>query len=139
MSAVLPEILERKWGRIINLSTITALEPLEDFSLSNATRLACLGYFRTLALETAKNGVIVNSILVGHTDTTALKKYLDQIAVRKKITVAAVERGIIAQTPIRRHLLPEETAALVTFLCSELASGMIGQTLRLDGGFSRTL
>src|SRR6267154_1218492 len=65
--AVLPDMQKKKWGRIVNLNTVTALEPPADFSLSNATRLAALGLFRTLAMETAARGICVNSIVVGHT------------------------------------------------------------------------
>lgn len=137
--AVLPQMLERRWGRIINLSTVTALEPPEDFSLSNATRLASLGMFRTLAVETAGHGIAVNSVAVGHTETDALENYFIQLASKRGGSAAKIEREVVSLTPIRRLLTPEETGALVAFLCSELAGGITGQIFRVDGGFSRAL
>jgi 3-oxoacyl-[acyl-carrier protein] reductase len=136
---VLPEMRERGWGRIVNLNTITALEPPVDFALSNATRLAALGLFRTLALETAAEGIVVNSVVVGHTNTKALEGYIAQLAEKRKTTKTKMEREILSQTPIRRLLTPDETGALVAFLCSDRVTGIIGQTIRVDGGFSRSL
>jgi 3-oxoacyl-[acyl-carrier protein] reductase len=137
--AVLPQMRKKTWGRIVNLNTITALEPLEYFSLSNATRLASLGFFRTLAMEEAVNNVIINSIVVGHTKTDALDKYFTGLAEKQGVTAQDVEGKIIFETPAKKLLIPEEIAALAVFLCSEVASGIVGQTFRVDGGFNRAL
>lgn len=137
--SVLPDMQKKSWGRIVNLNTVTALEPPPEFSLSNATRLAALGLFRTLAIETATSNITVNSIVVGHTKTNALDGYMAQLATRRRTDVPTIAKEIIRETPLSRFLTPDETGAVVAFLCSELASGITGQTLRVDGGFSRSI
>ncbi len=134
-----PLMRARKWGRIVNLSTITALEPLPQFGLSNSTRAAALGLFRTLALEVGGDGITVNSVLVGHTETKTLKKYFSQLAAIRGSDDESIEEEHIAQTSIRRLIRPEEIGALVCFLCSEAAGAMTGQAVRMDGGYSKAL
>jgi 3-oxoacyl-[acyl-carrier protein] reductase len=137
-NAVLPQMRERKWGRIVNLSTISATEPLPNWALSNTTRLSAVGFFRTLALEVGADGITVNTILAGHTRTATLEAYLELLAADRD-SASAVEQEIVAQMAIGRVLKAEEVAALITFLCSEVAGALTGQTIRIDGGFSQSL
>ncbi len=136
---VLPEMLSRRWGRIISISTISAWEPLRDWSLSNATRLASIGLLRTLALEAGPENVTANTLLVGYTETRTLRDYFVKVAEQQSKSPAQVEREIVDQTPIRRLLTIEEVGSFVAFLCSDAAGAITGQTLRIDGGFSRAL
>ncbi len=136
---VVPHMRSHKWGRIVNLSTITALEPIAQFGLSNTTRVAALGLFRTLALEVGTDGITVNSVLVGHARTKTLDSYFEQLAAARGVDRATVELEHIARTAIRRLLQPEEIGAFVAFLCSEAGGAITGQSVRVDGGFASSL
>src|SRR5947209_8498015 len=114
-NAVLPQMRARKWGRVVNLSTVSATEPLSNWALSNATRLSAIGFFRTLALEVGADGVTVNTVLAGHTRTATLERYFELLAADKGTTAAAAEQETVTQMAIGRVLRPEEVAALITF------------------------
>lgn len=138
-NVVLPQMRERKWGRVVNLSTVSAMEPLPNWALSNATRLSAVGFFRTLALEVGADGVTVNTVLAGHTRTATLERYFELLSKDKNSTAEAVEQDVVTQMAVGRVLKPEEVASLIAFLCSEAAGAITGQTIRIDGGFSRSL
>lgn len=136
---VVGSMRERGWGRIVNLSTISALEPLEAFGLSNASRFAAIAFFRTLALEVGRNAVTVNSLAIGHTDTSTLSAHFAQIGARLGKGAEVVAEDTARECATGRIAMPIEIAAAVGFLCSRAASAITGQTIRVDCGFSRAL
>jgi len=136
---VLPGMKERRWGRILNVTSIAVKQPVDGLMLSNSLRAAVTGFARTLANEVARYGVTVNNILPGYTRTERVEQLNAATAAREGITVDDVSRRIEAQIPMRRLGEPQEFAALAAFLASEQASYITGQSIAVDGGWIRSL
>ena len=136
---ILPGMKERRWGRIINVTSITVKQPVDGLMLSNSIRAAVTGFARTLATETATFGITVNNILPGYTRTERVEQLNRATAEREGITIEEVRRRIEGQIPMRRLGEPHEFAALAAFLASERASYITGQSIAVDGGWIRSL
>jgi 3-oxoacyl-[acyl-carrier protein] reductase len=136
---VLPGMKERRWGRIINVTSITVKQPVDGLMLSNSIRAAVTGFARTLANEVATFGITVNNILPGYTRTERVEQLNRATAEREGIAGEEVQRRIEAQIPMRRMGEPREFAALAAFLASERASYITGQSMAVDGGWIRAL
>jgi 3-oxoacyl-[acyl-carrier protein] reductase len=137
--AVLPGMKERRWGRILNVTSIAAKQPIEGLMLSNSLRAAVIGFARTLANEVAPFGVTVNNLLPGYTRTDRVQE-LARAAAGKS---AAANTDIVAkwekEIPMGRLGEPRELAALAAFLASERASYITGSSIAVDGGWIRSL
>lgn len=136
--AVLPGMRQRRWGRIVNVTSVAAKQPIDDLILSNALRAAVIGMARTLANEVAADGITVNNVLPGFTRTERLSELADARAARPGGTRDAVLADMAA-APARRLGEPKELAALVAFLASERAAYVTGQSVAVDGGYVRSL
>ena len=137
--AVLPGMKERRWGRILNVTSIAAKQPVEGLMLSNSLRAGVIGFARTLANEVARYGITVNNLLPGYTRTDRVEQ-LARAAGEKsggdsKDAFAKWEREI----PMGRLGEPREFAALAAFLASERASYITGGSIAVDGGWIRSL
>jgi 3-oxoacyl-[acyl-carrier protein] reductase len=130
---------ERKWGRVLNITSIAVKQPVDGLMLSNSIRSAVTGWARTLANEVAADGVTVNNILPGYTRTERVQQLNAATAAREGIAVAEVQRRIEAQIPMRRLGEPREFGALVAFLASERATYITAQSIAVDGGWIRAL
>lgn len=137
--AVLPGMKERGWGRVINVTSIAAKQPVDGLILSNSVRAAVTGFARTLANEVASHGITVNNVLPGYTQTDRLDELADRIAADKAITAAQARAGWEAEIPMGRLGQPDELAALVAFLASERAGYITGTSIPVDGGWARSL
>jgi 3-oxoacyl-[acyl-carrier protein] reductase len=137
--AVLPGMKERKWGRIINVTSIAVKQPVDNLILSNSIRAAVTGFARTLANEVATDGITVNNILPGYTRTERVEQLADATAAREGLTRQDVVARFEAQIPMRRLGEPREFAALSAFLASEQASYITGQSIAVDGGWIKSL
>jgi len=136
---VLPGMKERKWGRIINVTSIAVKQPVDGLMLSNSLRSAVTGFARTLANEVAPFGITVNNILPGYTRTERVEQLSEATAKREGITQnAAVERWEL-EIPMRRLGEPKEFAALAAFIASDRASYITAQSIAVDGGWIRGL
>jgi 3-oxoacyl-[acyl-carrier protein] reductase len=137
--AVLPGMKERRWGRIINVTSMAAKQPVDNLILSNSLRAAVHGFARTLANEVAEFGVTVNNILPGYTRTERVESLAAATAKRDNTDTAAVLNRFEKDVPMRRLGEPEEFAALAAFLASERASYITAQSIAVDGGWIRGL
>src|SRR5439155_308276 len=124
---LLPAMRERKWGRVLNVTSIAAKQPIDGLILSNSIRAAVTGWARSLANEVAHDGVTVNCILPGYTRTERVEQLNAAVAQREGVDVSEVERRIEAQIPMRRLGEPREFGALARFLVRERASYITGQ------------
>ncbi len=136
---VLPEMKERRWGRIVNVTSISVKQPVDGLILSNSIRAAVTGFARTVANEVAAFGVTVNNVLPGFTRTERLVHLVEAISEREGITHDEVYARWEAEIPMRRLGEPPELGAVAAFLCSERASYMTGQSIVVDGGWVRAL
>jgi 3-oxoacyl-[acyl-carrier protein] reductase len=137
--AVLPGMKERRWGRILHVTSIAAKQPVDGLILSNSIRAAVTGFARTLANEVAAHGITVNCILPGYTRTEHLDELVDAIARREGITPAQARARWEREIPMGRLGEPRELAALAAFLASERASYITGASIQVDGGWIRSL
>jgi 3-oxoacyl-[acyl-carrier protein] reductase len=137
--AVLPGMKGRRWGRVINVTSIAVKQPVDNLILSNSVRAAVTGFARTLANEVAPFGITVNNVMPGYT----LTQRVDELATKNaalKGTSAEAERGVWErQIPMGRLGEPREFAAMVAFLASERASYTTGASIAVDGGWIRTV
>jgi 3-oxoacyl-[acyl-carrier protein] reductase len=137
--AVLPGMKDRRWGRIINITSIAVKQPVDYLMLSNSLRAAVTGFARTLATEVASFGVTVNNALPGYTRTERVEQLARASEARGGPTADIVRRGWEAQIPMGRLGEAREFAALVAFLASERASYITGTSIAVDGGWIRSL
>lgn len=124
--AVVPGMRERNWGRVVNVGSTSTREPIPGLNLSNAHRMAAVGFFKTLSRDVAGNGVTVNTVATG---TFATDRLADPSGSLEPAEAAARER-----VPTGRLGRPEEYGDLVAFLCSERAAYITGTTIPIDGG-----
>lgn len=136
---VLPEMKRRRWGRILNVTSITVKQPVENLMLSNSLRAAVTGFARTLANEVAPFGITVNNMLPGYTRTDRVVELAEATSRREGVTPEAVMARIESQIPMGRLGEPKEFAALAAFLASERASYITGQSIAVDGGWIRSM
>lgn len=137
--AVLPGMKSQGWGRILNITSISVKQPVENLMLSNSLRAAVTGMARTLATEIAQFGITVNNILPGYTRTERVIGLAGAAATREGISAAEATARWEKEIPMRRLGEPKEFAALAVFLCSERASYITGTSIPVDGGWIRGL
>jgi Dehydrogenases with different specificities (related to short-chain alcohol dehydrogenases) len=137
--AVLPGMKERRWGRIINVTSITVKQPVRGLMLSNSLRSAVTGFARTLADEVAPFGITVNNILPGYTRTERVEQLSTATALREKISPQQAIGRWESEIPMGRLGEPREFAALAAFLASERASYITAGSIAVDGGWIRSL
>jgi 3-oxoacyl-[acyl-carrier protein] reductase len=129
--AVLPGMRERGWGRIVNVGSNSTVEPVPTLTLSNANRLAAIGFLKTLAREVASDGITVNTIPTG--------KFATDRLVENEGSIENAERSARETVPAGRLGLPEEFGDLVAFLASDRAAYINGTTIPIDGALLRSV
>src|SRR5215204_4333265 len=126
---LLPGMQERRWGRIVAVSSSSVLEPLSAIQLSNAHRPGLIAAFKVLARRVAADGVTLNSILAGRIAT--------ERAISGAGSLEAAQAAARDQVPAGRLGTVEEFGAAAAFLCSEQAGYITGTTLLVDGGLTQ--
>jgi 3-oxoacyl-[acyl-carrier protein] reductase len=133
----LPFMKERRWGRIVNITSVSVKQPIDGLLLSNAIRPAVIGLAKTLASEFGSYNILVNNVCPGTHLTDRLRE-LAAVRAQKNRTPADHELELMAEAcPLKRLGQPEELASVVAFLCSQRASYVNGQSIVIDGGAYR--
>jgi 3-oxoacyl-[acyl-carrier protein] reductase len=134
LTAVVPGMRERGWGRVIAIGSSGVQQPIPNLALSNSLRAALAGLLKTLASEVAADGVTVNMVLPGRIATDRVAKLDEAAAARTGRSLDDVQRASRARIPAGRYGDPDEFGAIAAFLCSDPASYVTGSQIRVDGG-----
>jgi 3-oxoacyl-[acyl-carrier protein] reductase len=137
--AVLPGMKERRWGRILNVTSIAVKQPIEGLMLSNSLRAAVTGFARTLANEVAPFNVTVNNLMPGYTRTDRVEQLARATGERSGTSAKDAFAKWEKEIPMGRLGEPREFAALAAFLASERASYITGSSIAVDGGWIRSI
>lgn len=136
---VLPGMKDTGSGRIINLSSYSAKQPMDSMLLSNSLRLGALGWAKTLANEVGKHNILVNTICTGWTQTKRVDQLLEARALEQGLDAQALADQLVTKIPLQRMARPEEIASVVLFLASPAASYITGAAIPVDGGCAQTI
>lgn len=132
--AFLPEMVDRGWGRVVNVASVSGLVGGRYISAYAASKHAVVGFTRSVAQEVARDGVTVNAVCPGYVDTPMTRESVRRIVEKTGRTEDEALDSILATSPQRRLIQPSEVVHAVLFLCHEDARGVNGETLVIDGG-----
>lgn len=132
--AALPEMLERCWGRVINIASIAGKTGAPYISAYAASKHGVLGLTRSLALEVGANGITVNAICPGYVDTEMTSRGIENIVAKTGKSADDALAALKRMSPQNRLVSAEEVAALALLLASEEGRGINGQAINVDGG-----
>jgi NAD(P)-dependent dehydrogenase (short-subunit alcohol dehydrogenase family) len=132
--AVLPMMLQAKWGRIVNVASVAARSGAPYIAAYAASKHALLGLTRAVATEVATRGITVNAVCPGYVDTGMTDASAANISAKTGRSEQDARKILEGFSPQGRLMTTSEVAALITFLCSQAARGITGQGIVLDGG-----
>ena len=132
--AALPAMLEKRWGRIINIASIAAKTGAPYIAAYAASKHGVLGLTRVVALEVATSGITVNAICPGYVDTDMVSRGLEQITAKTGRSAEEAVEILKRMSPQNRLVTAEEVAAMALLLASEEGRGITGQGINIDGG-----
>ncbi|EAR50411.1 Short-chain dehydrogenase/reductase [Oceanicola granulosus HTCC2516] len=134
MKACLPVMIERGWGRVVNITSQSVKGPIPQLGLSNAARTGLTGYVAGTARQVAPHGVTINNLLPGIHDTDRATSLDKGVTEAEGISMDEARRRREATIPARSYGRPADFGAACAFLCSDQARFMVGQNVLLDGG-----
>lgn len=132
--AFLPSMMERGWGRVVNIASVAGLAGDRYISAYAAAKHAVVGFTRSAAAEAAPKGVTVNAVCPGYVDTDLTRQSIARIVVKTGRSEEEALEAILATSPQHRLIEPEEVARVVVQLCREESSDVNGQAIVIDGG-----
>ena len=132
--AVIPLMQQKKWGRIVTITSVSVRQPISDLIYSNTVRAGVVGLVKSLSNEFGKDGITVNNVAPGFTATGRLQDLVKKRAAEANISVEAYAERLGTDAALKRVGQPEEVADAIVWLASERASYITGQTLLVDGG-----
>jgi 3-oxoacyl-[acyl-carrier protein] reductase len=133
--AALPYMQQAQWGRIINITSISVKEPIDNLVLSNSIRAAVHGLAKTLANQVGKDNITVNNVMPGYTLTDRVTQLAAARAKQGGQSIAEVVAAMGTPMPLGRVARPDEFGAVVAFLASEKAAYITGTSIPVDGGY----
>ncbi len=134
MTALMPGMIDRGWGRVVNITSGSVKAPVPQLGLSNSARAGLTGFVAGTSRQVAQHGVIINNMLPGIHATDRADSLDAGVAKAQDIDMAAAKAQREATIPARRYGTPEEFGAMCAFLCSQHAGFIVGQNIVLDGG-----
>jgi len=132
--AATPHMEKEKWGRIINITSLSVKEPIDNLILSNSIRAAVHGMAKTLANQVAEHGITINNVMPGYIYTDRIQQLVQNTVERTGQTEDEILAGMTELTPVGRIGQPQELGALVAFLASGKAAYIHGVSIPVDGG-----
>ncbi|WP_170774394.1 SDR family oxidoreductase [Ruegeria lacuscaerulensis] len=134
MKALLPGMMEKGWGRVVNITSQSVRAPIAVLGLSNAARTGLTGYVAGTARQVAPQGVTINNLLPGIHATDRAESLDSAVSLQKNISMEDARAERAATIPARRYGTRQEFGAACAFLCSQHAGFIVGQNILLDGG-----
>ncbi|MFY0622569.1 MAG: SDR family oxidoreductase [Pelagimonas sp.] len=134
MTKILPQMIDRGWGRVVNITSQSVKAPIPQLGLSNAARTGLTGYVAGTARQVAPHGVVINNLLPGIHATDRAASLDGGVSQAQGITVDEARAQREATIPARRYGTAGEFGQTCAFLCSQHAGFIVGQNILLDGG-----
>ena len=136
---LVPFMKAEKFGRIVNVISVSVKQPIVGLGVSNTIRWAVASWAKTLSKELSHTGITVNNVLPGFTMTSRLEQVIKQRADREGKSISEIEKEILASIPSGKFAEAKEVGAAVAYLCSPVAASVNGINLPVDGGLSSSL
>ncbi|NOE25739.1 SDR family oxidoreductase [Ruegeria sp. HKCCD6157] len=134
MKALLPGMMEKGWGRVVNITSQSVRAPIAVLGLSNAARTGLTGYVAGTSRQVAPHGVTINNLLPGIHATDRADSLDSGVAAQQGISIDEARANRAATIPVRRYGSRQEFGSTCAFLCSQHAGFIVGQNILLDGG-----
>lgn len=131
---LVPGMRECGYGRIVNVISTSVYEPIAGLGVSNTTRGAVASWAKTLSRELAADGITVNNVLPGFTETGRIAQIVADRSSKEGKTPEQIRAAMLASVPAGRFAQPQETGSLIAYLCSPAAAYINGQSIAVDGG-----
>jgi NAD(P)-dependent dehydrogenase (short-subunit alcohol dehydrogenase family) len=132
--AVLPAMLEARFGRIVNVASVAGLKGAPYITAYAAAKHGVVGLTRALAMETVSKGITVNAVCPTYTDTDLVQSAIANIVAKTGRSAAEAEAALVGSNPQGRLIRPDEVAATVLWLCAPGAEAITGQAIAIAGG-----
>ncbi len=139
MRGFLPGMKSNKWGRIVNITSASVKQYIENLILSTAYRTALVSASKVLSIQYAADNITFNNIAPGYTRTERITELIEFRAKKQGVSFETALSELTENTPMKRLAEPEEIAHLVNFIISEEAGYITGNTITVDGGLTKSI